>query len=265
VHCIESQSRRRAAIRSKTTILAIEAPSRGDLRPCGSHCWRRRSRAHCSAPRHRPRARPRLRSPRVRSLRHHPWCNSDSMGNRRHPSAPLCLRACREKNHKACKNDLADHSSHLKVRPAGPFTINLSSKTQLAAIRKMRQAQRRFQCNSIAGAEFPRSKRSLPSPSSASSLLSLPLSPFPIPYSLALCYNRPAVERAAKWELAQVQAESAQAAAESVAPLQGSASLVAGTEDPSRYCPVCSQRLELRCCKLLCSACGYYMSCADYY
>ena len=93
-------------------------------------------------------------------------------------------------------------------------------------------------------------------------------SPFPIPYSLPLCYNRPAVERAAKWELAQlaqVQAESAQAAAESVAPLLGIPSLVAGTEDPSRYCPVCSQRLELRRCKLLCSACGYYMPCADYY
>ena len=47
------------------------------------------------------------------------------------------------------------------------------------------------------------------------------------------------MERAAKWELAQlaqVQAESAQAAAESVAPLLGIPSLVAGTEDPSRYC-----------------------------
>src|SRR6266478_2390547 len=90
-------------------------------------------------------------------------------------------------------------------------------------------------------------------------------SPFPIPYSLALCYNRRAVERAAKWELARVHIDPAQAAAESVAPLQGRPSLVAGTEDPSRYCPVCSQRLELRRCKLLCSACGYYMSCADYY
>ncbi len=87
----------------------------------------------------------------------------------------------------------------------------------------------------------------------------------PIPYSLPLCYNRRAVERAAKWELARVHIDPAQAAAESVAPLQGRPSLVAGTEDPSRYCPVCSQRLELRRCKLLCSACGYYMSCADYY
>ena len=36
-------------------------------------------------------------------------------------------------------------------------------------------------------------------------------------------------------------------------------------EDASRYCPVCSQRLESRRCKLMCNTCGYYMSCADYY
>ena len=36
-------------------------------------------------------------------------------------------------------------------------------------------------------------------------------------------------------------------------------------EDASRYCPVCSQRLDSRRCKLVCNACGYYMSCADYY
>jgi hypothetical protein len=38
-----------------------------------------------------------------------------------------------------------------------------------------------------------------------------------------------------------------------------------GHEDASRYCPVCSQRLESRRCKLICNVCGYYMSCADYY
>ena len=35
--------------------------------------------------------------------------------------------------------------------------------------------------------------------------------------------------------------------------------------DASRFCPVCSQRLESRRCKLVCPVCGYYMSCADYY
>lgn len=36
-------------------------------------------------------------------------------------------------------------------------------------------------------------------------------------------------------------------------------------EDASRFCPLCSQRLESRRCKLICDVCGYYMSCADYY
>jgi hypothetical protein len=36
-------------------------------------------------------------------------------------------------------------------------------------------------------------------------------------------------------------------------------------EDASRFCPLCSQRLESRRCKLICNVCGYYMSCADYY
>jgi len=57
---------------------------------------------------------------------------------------------------------------------------------------------------------------------------------------------------------------------------EGSAGSVSGTtglqvpatvvhEDASRFCPVCSQRLESRRCKLICNVCGYYMSCADYY
>ena len=36
-------------------------------------------------------------------------------------------------------------------------------------------------------------------------------------------------------------------------------------DEPMLYCPVCSQRLASRQCKLLCERCGYYMSCADYY
>jgi hypothetical protein len=96
---------------------------------------------------------------------------------------------------------------------------------------------------------------------------STPYPPYPILYSPhpALCYNRPAVERAAKWQEVQVQADPAQAAAQSSASLQDGQTPVTRTEDPSRYCPVCSQRLESRRCKLICSVCGYYMSCADYY
>src|SRR5260370_35455450 len=85
------------------------------------------------------------------------------------------------------------------------------------------------------------------------------------PYSHTPRKNRPAAERAAKQEPAQVRSEPAQAAAQSSAPLQSIPSPVARTEDPSRYCPVCSQPLESRRCKLICSVCGYYMSCSDYY
>jgi hypothetical protein len=32
-----------------------------------------------------------------------------------------------------------------------------------------------------------------------------------------------------------------------------------------QICPTCSHRLTSRRCKLICTHCGYYMSCADYY
>jgi len=36
-------------------------------------------------------------------------------------------------------------------------------------------------------------------------------------------------------------------------------------EQACLFCPVCSARLAPRKCKLICTACGYYMSCSDYY
>lgn len=36
-------------------------------------------------------------------------------------------------------------------------------------------------------------------------------------------------------------------------------------DEPSLYCPRCDSRLTEMKCKLVCSKCGYYMSCADYY
>ncbi len=40
---------------------------------------------------------------------------------------------------------------------------------------------------------------------------------------------------------------------------------VVAAENASLFCPVCSERLTPRKCKLICAACGYYMSCSDYY
>jgi hypothetical protein len=36
-------------------------------------------------------------------------------------------------------------------------------------------------------------------------------------------------------------------------------------EHPISFCPVCSERLEPKRCKLICGRCGYYLSCSDYY
>jgi hypothetical protein len=36
------------------------------------------------------------------------------------------------------------------------------------------------------------------------------------------------------------------------------------TELPVEFCPVCSQRLESRNCKMFCPRCGYFMSCSEF-
>jgi hypothetical protein len=91
-----------------------------------------------------------------------------------------------------------------------------------------------------------------------------------------LCYNGAAVERGLKLEQG-VKPINASGAAEAkgiaeidapssdfgVAP--ANVSIQTQGEDASRFCPVCSRRLQSRRCKLICDVCGYYMSCADYY
>ena len=77
-----------------------------------------------------------------------------------------------------------------------------------------------------------------------------------------MCYNDAAVEFKAKQALARADTDRSELSARGELE-QPSARLA--SEDASRYCPVCSQRLESRRCKLICAVCGYYMSCADYY
>jgi len=101
------------------------------------------------------------------------------------------------------------------------------------------------------------------------------------PHLARLCYKRCAVEQgvqrvgcdlgkgsqkelggdASGWAAAAADERGAVRAEESTA----SHFSVAAHEDASRFCPVCSRRLESRRCKLVCDVCGYYMSCADYY
>jgi hypothetical protein len=85
-----------------------------------------------------------------------------------------------------------------------------------------------------------------------------------------LCYNRRAVRHTGQQEIPTAErgktvdeTTNGRTAGEAVGePVETNA---ANGEHAQQYCPVCSQRLESRRCKLICTVCGYYMSCADYY
>jgi hypothetical protein len=85
------------------------------------------------------------------------------------------------------------------------------------------------------------------------------------PVESRLCYNRKAVKQDGKQEMAPAELWGPVVAESSPGTHPAGASTAGSHEDPSRYCPVCSQRLQSRRCKLVCGLCGYYMSCADYY
>jgi hypothetical protein len=84
------------------------------------------------------------------------------------------------------------------------------------------------------------------------------------PVAGRMCYNREAVKHNGKQEMAPAELRGAAVVEPPMGSRAADKTPAGGQEDPSRYCPICSQRLEPRKCKLIC-ACGYYMSCADYY
>src|SRR6266478_1857078 len=92
------------------------------------------------------------------------------MGNWRHHSAPLRLRACRKKNHKTCEDDLADHGSHLTARRAKPGPNNLAH----LHLQGCAQPPIGFKSNSFSSLEFPAS-RLQPTPFKQENCFSCPL------------------------------------------------------------------------------------------
>src|SRR5262249_33472460 len=103
----------------------------------------------------------------------------------------------------------------------------------------------------------------------------------PLPPPARLCYKRCAVEPGGELSGAfdlrsesrrgtggETRGTAAGETSRTIPAEESTASHVPVTalgEDASRFCPVCSRRLESRRCKLICDVCGYYMSCADYY
>lgn len=181
------------------------------------------------------------------------------MGNRRrravrrrsHAASTLCTQISGNDEEETCQNRTAEDQKALHGSPGCPANGPPTSLPNDSLHTKMRRVRPRFQV-------------SLP----AFLLLDAPLlipPPSASPIRSPCAITIPAVERAVKQPPASLPSQPVSV---EFSPTAGSQASVAGSppvEDACRYCPVCSQRLESRRCKLICPVCGYYMSCADYY
>lgn len=73
-----------------------------------------------------------------------------------------------------------------------------------------------------------------------------------------MCYN---VEPMRTEEAREMPAETLTGTESCAVP---AGDVISGKANASVYCPICFRLLERNHCKLDC-ACGYYMSCSDYY
>lgn len=79
--------------------------------------------------------------------------------------------------------------------------------------------------------------------------------PLFLPPLCRLCYNLRAVEHPV----------DSNANGDAVRAESDSGEEQSAEQHPMMFCPVCSERLGPRRCKLVCGKCGYYLSCSDYY